>query len=109
MVTDGEDDASQETLEQAVHKLQQENGPVVYAIGLLGEEKSRRAKRALEVIAERTGGIAFFPPTLDQVDEISRVDCSRHSQPVHHHLCPFHAEIGGWLSHHPRRCGREAL
>jgi VWFA-related protein len=72
VVTDGEDDASQETLEQAVHKLQQENGPVVYAIGLLGEEKSRRAKRALEVIAERTGGISFFPPTLDQVDEISR-------------------------------------
>ncbi|MGH9514812.1 MAG: VWA domain-containing protein [Terriglobales bacterium] len=72
VVTDGEDDASQETLEQAVHKLQQENGPVVYAIGLLGDEKSRRAKRALEVIAERTGGISFFPPTLDQVDEISR-------------------------------------
>jgi VWFA-related protein len=72
VVTDGEDDASQETLEQAVHKLQQENGPVVYAIGLVGEEKSRRAKRALELIAERTGGISFFPPTLDQVDEISR-------------------------------------
>jgi Ca-activated chloride channel homolog len=72
VVTDGEDDASQETLEQAVHKLQQENGPVVYAIGLLGEEKSRRAKRALELISERTGGISFFPPTLDQVDEISR-------------------------------------
>ncbi|HEX3375389.1 MAG TPA: VWA domain-containing protein [Candidatus Acidoferrales bacterium] len=72
VVTDGEDDASQESLEQAVHKLQQENGPVVYAIGLLGEEKSRRAKRALELISERTGGISFFPPTLDQVDEISR-------------------------------------
>jgi VWFA-related protein len=72
VVTDGEDDASQETLEQAIHKLQQENGPVVYAIGLLGDEKSRRAKRALELIAERTGGISFFPPTLDQVDEISR-------------------------------------
>jgi Ca-activated chloride channel homolog len=72
VVTDGEDDASQETLEQAVHKLQQENGPVVYAIGLLGDEKSRHAKRALELIAERTGGISFFPPTLDQVDEISR-------------------------------------
>ena len=72
VVTDGEDDASQETLEQAVHKLQQENGPVVYAIGLLGEEKSRRAKRALELISERTGGISFFPPTLNEVDEISR-------------------------------------
>ncbi|MBV9182025.1 MAG: VWA domain-containing protein [Acidobacteria bacterium] len=72
VVTDGEDDASQETLDQAVQRLQQENGPTVYAIGLLGEEKSRRAKRALEILADRTGGIAFFPPTLDQVDEISR-------------------------------------
>jgi VWFA-related protein len=72
VVTDGEDDASQTTLEQAVRRLQQENGPTVYAIGLLGEERARRAKRALEVVADRTGGIAFFPPSLDQVDEISR-------------------------------------
>jgi Ca-activated chloride channel family protein len=43
----------------------------VYAIGLLGEERQRRAKRALETIAERTGGIAFFPRTLDEVDAIS--------------------------------------
>jgi len=72
VVTDGEDDASQESLEQAVHKLQQENGPTVYAIGLLGQEKARRAKRALEVVADRTGGISFFPPSLGEVDEISR-------------------------------------
>jgi Ca-activated chloride channel homolog len=72
VVTDGEDDASQSTLEQAVQRLAQENGPTVYTIGLLGDEKVRRAKRALETISTRTGGIAFFPPTLDQVDEISR-------------------------------------
>jgi Ca-activated chloride channel family protein len=72
VVTDGEDDASQLSLEQAMHVLQQENGPVVYAIGLLGEEKARKAKRALQLIADRTGGIAFFPPTLGEVDEISR-------------------------------------
>lgn len=71
VVTDGEDDASQETLEEAVHRLQQENGPVVYAIGLLGDEKTRHAKRALEILADRTGGIAFFPPTLGDVDQIS--------------------------------------
>jgi VWFA-related protein len=72
VVTDGEDDASQESMEQTIHKLQQENGPVVYAIGLLGDEKSRRAKRDLELIAERTGGESFFPPTLAEVDDISR-------------------------------------
>jgi len=73
VVTDGEDNASQETLEQAVKHLQEENGPAVYAIGVLGdEEHPRRAKRALEIIAQRTGGLAFFPKTLDEVDEISR-------------------------------------
>jgi Ca-activated chloride channel homolog len=71
VVTDGEDDASRESLEQAVRQLQEENGPTVYAIGLLGDERARRAKRALQTISERTGGIAFFPRTLDEVDEIS--------------------------------------
>ncbi len=72
VVTDGEDNASTDTLEQAIRQLQQENGPTVYAIGLLGEERARRARRALETMAERTGGIAFLPKTLDEVDEISR-------------------------------------
>ena len=73
VVTDGEDNASNETLEQAVKQLQEENGPQVYAIGILGdEEHPKRAKRALDIIAQRTGGIAFFPKTLDEVDEISR-------------------------------------
>lgn len=72
VVTDGEDNASRESLEQAVRRLQEENGPTVYAIGLLGEEKARRARRALQTMAERTGGIAFLPRTLDEVDAISR-------------------------------------
>jgi Ca-activated chloride channel homolog len=73
VVTDGEDNASRETLEQAVKQLQEENGPSVYAIGVLGdEEHPRRAKKALEIVTQRTGGLAFFPKTLDEVDEISR-------------------------------------
>jgi Ca-activated chloride channel homolog len=73
VVTDGEDNASNENLEQAVKQLQVENGPSVYAIGILGEgEHPKRAKRALDIIAQRTGGIAFFPKTLDDVDSISK-------------------------------------
>jgi Ca-activated chloride channel family protein len=73
VVTDGEDNASTESLEQAIRRLQAENGPTVYSIGILGEEEHpRRAKRALQIMSERTGGIAFFPKTLDEVDEISR-------------------------------------
>jgi VWFA-related protein len=73
VVTDGEDNASSETLEQAVKQLQQENGPSVYAIGILGdEEHPKRAKKALQILSDRTGGIAFFPKTLDEVDDISK-------------------------------------
>jgi len=72
VVTDGEDNESQESLEQAIRRLQEENGPTVYGLGLLGEEKQRRARKALQFMAEKTGGIAFFPKTLDQVDEITR-------------------------------------
>ncbi len=73
VVTDGEDNASTESLEQTVRRLQAENGPAVYAIGVLGEEEHpKRARRALQIISERTGGIAFFPKTLDEVDQISR-------------------------------------
>lgn len=72
VVTDGEDNASRESLEQAIRRLQEENGPTVYAIGLLGEERQRRARKALTFIAEKTGGMAFFPKTLDEVDAISQ-------------------------------------
>jgi len=73
LVTDGEDNASSETLEQAVKQLQVEGGPSVYAIGVLGDEDHpKRARKALQIIADRTGGIAFFPKTLDEVDNISR-------------------------------------
>jgi Ca-activated chloride channel homolog len=73
VVTDGDDNESSETLEQAVRRLQAENGPTVYAIGILEkDEHIRHARRALQVMCERTGGIAFLPTTLDEVDAISR-------------------------------------
>ena len=72
VVTDGEDNASRESLEQAVRRLQAENGPTVYTIGLLGTEKQRRARRALATIAEDTGGVSFFPKDLSEVDAITQ-------------------------------------
>jgi len=71
VVTDGEDNASRESLEQMVRRLQAENGPTVYTIGLLQEEHSKRARRALRVMAEETGGVAFFPKDLGEVNAIT--------------------------------------
>jgi Ca-activated chloride channel family protein len=72
VVTDGEDNASRESLEQALRRLEEKNGPTVYAIGLLGEEHEKRARRALREMAEDTGGVAFFPKNLDEVQAITQ-------------------------------------
>lgn len=72
VVTDGEDNASRESLEQAIRRLDVENGPTVYAIGLLSDEHAKRAKRALQELADHTGGVAFFPKDLHEVDAITR-------------------------------------
>jgi len=72
VVTDGEDNASTDTLEQAVRRVQDDNGPVIYTIGLLGGQHDKRDKRALEQLALQTGGVAFFPKDLTEVDRIAR-------------------------------------
>src|SRR5579872_1067262 len=71
LVTDGEDNASLHTLEEAVHSVQNDQGPVIYTIGILGEERQRRARRALEALAFQTGGVAFFPKDATEVDQIA--------------------------------------
>ncbi len=72
VVTDGEDNASRESLEQALRRLQEQNGPTIYTIGLLGEEHGKRARRALREMAEDTGGVAFFPKDLSEVEAITQ-------------------------------------
>ena len=73
VITDGRDNASQETLQEAMRRLQQENGPTLYAIGLLGDELQQSDTGALQSLAEVTGGVAFFPKRLDEVDDITRI------------------------------------
>jgi Ca-activated chloride channel family protein len=73
VITDGDDNESKESLEEAIRSVQNDNGPTIYTIGILGEEgNTRRFKRALEALSLQTGGVAFFPKTLEEVDEISR-------------------------------------
>ena len=76
VITDGEDNASTLTLEQTIRRVQQLSGPVIYCIGLLfGDEMSRgevrHARRALDLLSTETGGIAFFPKNMEQVDQIA--------------------------------------
>jgi VWFA-related protein len=76
LITDGEDNASSLNLEQTIRRVQQLSGPVIYSIGLLfGDEMSRsevrHARRALEMLSTETGGMAFFPKNIEQIDQIA--------------------------------------
>jgi len=76
LITDGEDNASTLNLEQTIRRVQALSGPTIYAIGLLfGDEMShaevRHARRALEMLSTETGGIAYFPKSIEQVDQIA--------------------------------------
>src|SRR5580704_6288670 len=73
VVTDGNDNTSNMTLEQLVRKAQQSE-VLIYCIGLLSEEEPReaaKAKRALKALSEASGGLTYYPKDLAEVDRIT--------------------------------------
>jgi Ca-activated chloride channel homolog len=74
VVTDGEDNSSFESLAR-VSRSAQQNGVLIYAIGLLSDNNPReaaRAKRDIDALTLATGGEAFYPKDLSEVDGIAR-------------------------------------
>ena len=73
VITDGVDNESRESLESAIRSVQNDVGPTIYTIGILSKDEPgvKRAKRALQALSDQTGGVAFFPADLEEVDEIS--------------------------------------
>ncbi len=76
VITDGDDNASTSSLEDTIKRIQELDGPTVYCVGLLfgpdeDKRESRHAKRVLQSLAEQTGGIAYFPRRLEEVDSIA--------------------------------------
>ncbi len=72
MITDGQDNMSEETLQEASRRLQQANGPTLYAVGLLGSGLQNSGREALQQMSKRTVGWPTFPETINQVDNITR-------------------------------------
>jgi VWFA-related protein len=73
VVTDGVDNASDISLEDLVRDARQ-SGVLIYSVGLLAEEEKRSAssaKRQLNALAEASGGLAFYPKDLAEVDPIA--------------------------------------
>jgi VWFA-related protein len=78
IITDGDDNASSATLETTIRRVQDLDGPAIYCIGLLfGEDVSRaeakHSKEVLTELAEQTGGLAYFPRSLKDVDGIAQL------------------------------------
>lgn len=72
VVTDGEDNASHNSLEKTLREIQKTD-TVIYTIGLLGNEgkkEAKRAKKVLQDIAAASGGLAYFPESVDDVHTI---------------------------------------
>ena len=78
VISDGEDNASRYSFSDLLRQAQQSNA-VIYCIGLLGEEHpgglfkvhgrgDKRAAKVLKELAEGTGGKAYFPRSLDEVE-----------------------------------------
>ena len=73
VITDGNDNTSVETLEKLIQKAQQSE-VLIYAIGLLSEEEhreARRAKRALDALTTASGGLAYYPKNVTDVEKLA--------------------------------------
>ena len=74
VVTDGRDNASEADLSAAIRRVQTANGPMIYTIGLLYDvpgAEARRARHDLLALSDETGGVAFFPSSVNEVDRIA--------------------------------------
>jgi VWFA-related protein len=75
VVTDGNDNASDPnyTIRSMVRQAQQ-NDVLIFAIGLLTEEEkgeARAAKNAIDLLTAGTGGQAFYPKSVSEVEKIA--------------------------------------
>jgi Ca-activated chloride channel homolog len=81
LISDGEDNSSRYRLEKVVEALRKSN-VTLYAIGLLEENDQRgglfrkspssKAREALVKFAEASGGQAYFPKSLDEIDDLCK-------------------------------------
>lgn len=73
VITDGNDNSSDITLEQVLRQAHNSD-VLIYAIGLLNEEEAREArsaKRALKSLVDASGGLDYYPKSTSDVLEIT--------------------------------------
>jgi VWFA-related protein len=106
IVTDGDDNASSATLEQTIRRVQDLDGPAIYCVGLLfgddvSHSEARHSKEVLTELAAQTGGEAYFPKSLKEVDGITReVAQDIRSQYTIEYRSTKSPELGGYRQIH---------
>src|SRR6266516_7449763 len=73
VITDGNDNASNVSLEKVVAQSNQAD-TLIYAIGLFTDEERReaaKARRALNELTSATGGLAFYPKDVNDVQALA--------------------------------------
>ncbi len=73
VITDGNDNASNISLEKVVGRSNQSD-TLVYAIGLFTDEErheASKARRALNELTAATGGLAFYPKDVNEVQALA--------------------------------------
>jgi Ca-activated chloride channel homolog len=73
IITDGNDNASAVSLDRVAREAEQRE-VVIYAIGLFDHEEpgaAKRAHKALEELAERSGGLSYAPSSPDEVQAVA--------------------------------------
>ncbi len=82
IVSDGEDNSSHRSLDAALQDAQRSSA-LIYAVGLLREEKPESAERdrqALLALTRATGGSALFPEDLEDVEST----CTQIARDIRH-------------------------
>jgi Ca-activated chloride channel family protein len=71
VITDGNDNASTATLDR-IRDTAERHDIVVYAIGLFRDpSRAATAHRELDDLVDRTGGVAYYPSTIEAVDDVA--------------------------------------
>jgi len=71
VITDGIDNASVRTRDQ-IEKQAEQRDTVVFAVGLFGnEDRGKQGRHELDQLADRTGGIAYYPMDIDAIGGVA--------------------------------------
>jgi Ca-activated chloride channel family protein len=71
VITDGIDNASMSTRDR-IEKQAEQRDTEIFGVGLFGDEsRVKQGRHELDDLADRTGGVAYYPAGIDQIDAVA--------------------------------------